>query len=84
MATDRVLLLSCDLTWRLEVDAEVRVLALHVLADILDRVDVERGRVPVDRQDHRLPGVVDVDLYLKKTASQGPVNSSLTDTVDLD
>lgn len=58
----RVLLLSRDLAGRVEVDSEVRVLALFRLGRVLDRVNVERSGKAVDGEDDRLSRIVDVDL----------------------
>lgn len=49
----RVFLLASNLARCLEVDTEKCLVALLALADILDRVDVERNGKPMNRQDNR-------------------------------
>ena len=48
-----LIFLSSKLTRRLEVDAEVRMVALVVFADVFDSVDVEKYS-KASRQDDRL------------------------------
>ena len=49
-----LIFLSSKLTRGLEVDAEVRIVALIVFAGIFDSVDVERYSKAMHRQDDRL------------------------------
>lgn len=58
----RIFLLSGELTGSLEVDSNECELALLVLADVLDRIDVERHSKSMDRQDDGLR--LAVDKYL--------------------
>ena len=52
--TNRVLFLSGKLARGLEVDAKIGEVAFLIFADIFYRVDVERDRKPMDRQNDRL------------------------------
>ena len=48
----------------LEVDAKKCKLGLFILANVLDRVDMEWDRIAVNGQDYSLRLLVDVDLWV--------------------
>lgn len=62
MLTYSVFLLPRKLTWCLEIDAKESHFTFVGLADILDRVDMERHNITMNRKDNRLGFPVDKDL----------------------
>ena len=60
--THRVFLLACQLSRSLKIDAEERKVSFLALADVLDRIDIERYSIPMDREDDRVRFLVDEDL----------------------
>lgn len=52
LESHRVFLLPGDLAWCLEIDAKKCLVTLIALADVLDRVDMERDGKTVDRQNN--------------------------------
>ena len=58
----RVFLLPSNLTRCLEVDTKERLVSLIILADILDRVDMERDGKPVNGQDNGRRFSINEDL----------------------
>lgn len=71
MYAHRILLLTSKLTWRLEIDAQICVVALVILRGILYRVDMERYREPVGRQHNGLCFAIYEDLSTTLNDRQG-------------
>ena len=62
MVTYSVFLLPRKLTWCLEIDTKEGHFTFIGLADILDRVDMERHDITMNRKDNRLGFPVDKNL----------------------
>ena len=66
-ATNRIFLLTGELSRRLEIDAEISEFTLVVFADVLDSVDVEGYSKAVDREHDGLCFSVNEDLHRYKS-----------------
>ena len=62
MQSHRVFLLAGNLARRLEVDAKEGLVALITLADVLDRIDMERDGKTMDGQDNGRRFSINEDL----------------------